>query len=576
AEDLKSQGNKAFSSGDYETAIKFFSQAIDLDSSNHVLYSNRSAAYASLKDYEKALQDAEKTVQIKPDWAKGYSRKGAALYGLQKLKEASEAYKAGLKLDPNNALLQKGLDDVENAMMADGGMDDPMSSITKLFGPDVWTKIATNPKLSPLLANPQVVEKIKNIQANPKLLGMYMKDQTIMQLIMGLMGIDATFASPGDDSAMEAETPTSSPPPQRSAPSEPKKSEPTPAPKPEEKEEDLTEEEKEKRQKRKASDDEKTLGNQAYKQKKFEEALKHYAKAWELDDTNVAVLTNQSAVQFEMGKYDECIKTCEKAVDVGRELRADFKLIARAYGRMGNAYIKQDNYEEAIKYYNKSLAEHRTADVLTKLREAEKIKKERDRLAYINPAKSDEAREKGNELFKSGSFSEAVRFYTDAIKRNPEDPRNFSNRAACYMKLMALPEADKDCDEAIRLDPNFVKAYIRKAAILYAKRDYMKCMDLCNEAKEKDTEHKHTQEIEAQIMKCYAGLNEVQSSENREEIMKRAMADPEVQGILADPVMQQILQQMQTDPAAVKDHMRNPAVATKIRTLINAGILRVG
>lgn len=30
-----------------------------------------------------------------------------------------------------------------------------------------------------------------------------------------------------------------------------------------------------------------------------------------------------------MEKYDECIEISQKAVDVGRELRADYKLIAR-------------------------------------------------------------------------------------------------------------------------------------------------------------------------------------------------------------------------------------------------------
>ena len=33
---------------------------------------------------------------------------------------------------------------------------------------------------------------------------------------------------------------------------------------------------------------------------------------------------------------------------------------------MGNAYYKQDKLEEALKYYEKSLSEHRSADVLKK------------------------------------------------------------------------------------------------------------------------------------------------------------------------------------------------------------------
>ena len=58
-----------------------FSQAIDLEPTNHVLYSNRSGAYASKKDFAKALDDANKTTEIKPDWAKGWGRKGSALHG---------------------------------------------------------------------------------------------------------------------------------------------------------------------------------------------------------------------------------------------------------------------------------------------------------------------------------------------------------------------------------------------------------------------------------------------------------------------------------------------------------------
>lgn len=60
---------------------KKFSQAIELEPTNHVLYSNRSGAYASKKEFEKALEDANKTTEIKPDWAKGWGRKGAALHG---------------------------------------------------------------------------------------------------------------------------------------------------------------------------------------------------------------------------------------------------------------------------------------------------------------------------------------------------------------------------------------------------------------------------------------------------------------------------------------------------------------
>ena len=47
-----------------------YTEAIELDPANHLLYSNRSAAYASLKKYKEALGDAEKTIELKPDWGK--------------------------------------------------------------------------------------------------------------------------------------------------------------------------------------------------------------------------------------------------------------------------------------------------------------------------------------------------------------------------------------------------------------------------------------------------------------------------------------------------------------------------
>jgi len=57
---LKAEANKAFSAKDYPTATRLYSEAIALDPSNHVLYSNRSASKAGAKDYQGALEDAEK------------------------------------------------------------------------------------------------------------------------------------------------------------------------------------------------------------------------------------------------------------------------------------------------------------------------------------------------------------------------------------------------------------------------------------------------------------------------------------------------------------------------------------
>lgn len=65
ADALKADGNKAFAAKDYDRAIDLFSKALDLDQSNFVVWSNRSAAKAGKRDWDGALADADQ-VSIHP------------------------------------------------------------------------------------------------------------------------------------------------------------------------------------------------------------------------------------------------------------------------------------------------------------------------------------------------------------------------------------------------------------------------------------------------------------------------------------------------------------------------------
>lgn len=144
------------------------------------------------------------------------------------------------------------------------------------------------------------------------------------------------------------------------------------------------------------------MGNGEYKKKNFDGALEHYRKALSLDPVNMTYKTNIAAVYFEQKKYEDCIKECLDAIELGRENRADFKLIAKAFTRIANAYRKLGEYQNAKVFYEKSLSEHRVPETRALLAEIEKIIKVEELKAYIDPVKAEEAKEKGNELFKKG------------------------------------------------------------------------------------------------------------------------------------------------------------------------------
>jgi len=267
----------------------------------------------------------------------------------------------------------------------------------------------------------------------------------------------------------------------------------------------------------------------------------------------------------------------------------------RAFGRIGNAYQKLGDLGNAIEYYQRSLTEHRTPDVLAKLRAVEKTKIENDKKAYIDPERAEQAREEGNKCFKEADWPGAVKAYTEMVQRAPEDPRGYSNRAAALAKLMSFPEAVKDCDEAIKRDPKFMRAYIRKAQAQLAMRDYNKCLDTLTTAQEADAEGKHGAELESLMRKCMQTMYAAREGETEEQTMERIQKDPEVSftksgsflgnsanfvvkiaSIISDPVMQSILQQAKTNPAALNEHMKNPIIRQRIQRLMMAGVIRLG
>jgi stress-induced-phosphoprotein 1 len=324
----------------------------------------------------------------------------------------------------------------------------------------------------------------------------------------------------------------------------------------------------------KAAEAEKAKGNALYLKKQFKEALECYNKAREIDPSNAVYLLNISAVHFEQGLLDETIADCQEALRVGQANKLHYTFLAKIYLRWGNALAKQAKHQEAIDMYKKSLLEDLTPAAKQALKKCEEAKKLAEEQAYLDPAKSEEAKERGNAKFKEQKWVEAITEYTEALKRDPTNYKVYSNRAACYTKLMEWQRGLDDCEKCLKFDKTFVKAYIRKGKIQHFLKQYHKALDTYQKGLEFD---KQNEELLDGLLQTKRAIQQENMSGNVDQQRQaEAMKDPEIQAILRDPVINQVLQDMQNNPATAQNALRDKGVMEKINKLVAAGVLRIG
>lgn len=109
SEKFRKDGNESFMKGQYQDAIGFYTKALESDPGSHLALSNRSLCYCKLNDYDQALQDAERCVEINEKWGKGYLRKATALNLLQRHEEAKKAVVSGFGYSLSDNRLAAGL-----------------------------------------------------------------------------------------------------------------------------------------------------------------------------------------------------------------------------------------------------------------------------------------------------------------------------------------------------------------------------------------------------------------------------------------------------------------------------------
>ncbi|MBN3897304.1 MAG: tetratricopeptide repeat protein [Nostoc sp. NOS(2021)] len=105
---LYQEGVNKYDAGNYEGAVKDFNQVIELDPQNALAYNRRGDAYYRLGDYEQAQADSSQAILLNPQDGNAYFDRGFAFSELGKYKEAIADYNQAIKLNSKDAYAYYG------------------------------------------------------------------------------------------------------------------------------------------------------------------------------------------------------------------------------------------------------------------------------------------------------------------------------------------------------------------------------------------------------------------------------------------------------------------------------------
>ncbi|XP_074941602.1 sperm-associated antigen 1 [Phalacrocorax aristotelis] len=111
----KEKGNEAFAIGDYLEAVTYYSRSISVIPTA-AAYNNKAQAEIKLQDWDNALQDCEKVLDMEPGNVKALMRHATVHNQLQNYQAAIEDLTKVLCVEPENAIAKKNLLEIEKKL----------------------------------------------------------------------------------------------------------------------------------------------------------------------------------------------------------------------------------------------------------------------------------------------------------------------------------------------------------------------------------------------------------------------------------------------------------------------------
>ena len=205
---------------------------------------------------------------------------------------------------------------------------------------------------------------------------------------------------------------------------------------------------------------EKILGNEAYQAKDYEKSIKHYNNAMNIDDKNMVILSNLSAVYFQKKDNWRCADYCLKALLTAEDKEPSFKITLKCCLRLATAFKAVGDFKAAQEYYKKA----------NNFQEADKLELE---LLKVKADDKTVIKSLGKKEYATGCNDSSLMCYTKALQIGEwgkSDVKLFLKRAAIFTRMNFFWLGLTDCKKGLLLNSNSDRLVLRRG-ILFHKLD---------------------------------------------------------------------------------------------------------
>lgn len=175
-----------------------------------------------------------------------------------------------------------------------------------------------------------------------------------------------------------------------------------------------------------------------YQNQNYDEALAFYQKAVENWGSNTLALMRRGSVYSTLGRSTFALEDLNRAITLGLGNRSN---LAQAYIVRANIHNQLGNYNESIEDVNASLD------------------------LSVSASNSDAWTIRGISYLNQGVYKSALEDFEISIRIEPDNPANHFYKAATLRKLQQYQEAIEGFNLAIDLDPDYDWAYFHRGLV---------------------------------------------------------------------------------------------------------------